>query len=61
MARTAEQHVRAVAASAKASEAARRKLHAAIRDARGGGVPLRAIAEAAGLSPETVRTIAREA
>lgn len=54
---TAAQRLRRVRVAADAADAAKRKLHAAIRDARDADVPLRALAEASGLSPETVRTI----
>lgn len=53
---TAEQKVAKAAAK---SAAARQELDAAIRAARAEGVPLRALATAANLSPEWVRKISR--
>jgi hypothetical protein len=54
---TAEEKVAAAAANAAV---ARADLNTAIREARNEGLSLRAIAKAAGLSPEWVRKIANE-
>lgn len=47
-----------VAAAAELAATSRAELDSAIRRARTAGMPLRAIAKAAGLSPEWVRKIA---
>ena len=49
-----------VEAAAADSATARARLDTAIRAARAAGLPLRAIASAAGLSPEWVRRIAAD-
>ncbi len=52
---TAEQKV---SRAAHKAASARKGLDNAIREARAAGLPLRTIAKAAGMSPESVRTIA---
>lgn len=47
-----------VARAARKAASARHELEAAIREARAAGMSLRAVAEAAGVSYETVRRIA---
>jgi hypothetical protein len=47
-----------VARAARKAASARAELEQAIREARKAGVPLRAVASAAGVSYETVRKIA---
>lgn len=54
----AEVFLRLVQNAAEASDQAAVQLHDRIRDARNAGLSLRAIAGAAGLSPEWVRRIA---
>lgn len=50
----------AVRTAERQAHAAREKMHRAMRQAKRDGASLRAIADASGLSPETVRTIVRE-
>lgn len=59
MSKDTERALAAVRTAETRARDAREKLHLAMRQAKRSGASLRAIAEASGLSPETVRTIGR--